>query len=134
MQREIVEWPWSGNNDGGTDRPDADAAGGDAAVGRRRPGGAGRDAGRQLLARQPRHGRRVVRAGAPGLAPRAAPARRPAPACAAIAPPAGNPGNRPRHGRVRRKLLISDSLPNARAPATFDESSPSHGAGVQCGG
>jgi hypothetical protein len=134
VQREIVEWPWSGNNDGGTDRPDADAAGGDAAVGRRRPGGAGRDAGRQLLARQPRHGRRVVRAGAPGLAPRAAPARRPAPACAAIAPPAGNPGNRPRHGRVRRKLLISDSLPNARAPATFDESSPSHGAGVQCGG
>lgn len=114
MQPEIVEWPWS--NNGGTDRPDADAAGcdaADAAVGRwaRR---AGRDAGRQLLARQSRHGRRVVRAvvaaGAPGLAPRAAPARRPAAAGAIV------PGNQPTPSQVcEAKVLVSQRKKEAGA-------------------
>lgn len=125
MQHEIVGWPWS--NDGGTDRPDADAAGGDAAdaaVGRcwarQRPRRAGRDAGRQLVARQPRHGRRVVRAvvaaGAPGLAPRSAPARRPAAAAAG----AIVPGYQPTPSQVcEAKVLVKERSGRARhgAPA-----------------
>lgn len=95
VQPEIVERPWS--NDGGTGRPDAaDAAAGRWA--RRRPGRAGRDAGRQLLARQPRHGRRAAGAGAPGLAPRAAPARSRRPAAGAVVPAAAT---HPRHGHAR---------------------------------
>jgi hypothetical protein len=107
VQREIVGRAWS--DDGATDdrRPHADTAGGghwrdaaDAAAGgraTRRRGRAGRDAGRQLLDRQPRHGRRVVRAAtdegrarAPVLAARAVPASRTA-AIAAAAPTQPNP-------------------------------------------
>lgn len=125
MQSEIVKWPWS--NDGGTDRPDADAAGGDAAdaaVGRwaRRPrrAGPGRDAGRQLLARRPRHGRRVVRAvgaGAPapaGRAPRAAPARRPA-AAGAIVPGENLPRQQTDPSQVcEAKVLVSQRKQRTR--------------------
>jgi hypothetical protein len=69
VQPEIVERTWG--KDDGTDWSHAHDAGchaGDAEAGFRRTergrrgGRAGRDAGRQLLARQPRHGRRAVRA------------------------------------------------------------------------
>ena len=130
VQPEIVEWPWS--DDGGTDRPNADAAGGDAAdaaVGRwaRR---AGRDAGRQLLARQPRHGRRVVRAvvaaGALGLAPRAAPARRPAAGGAIV------PGNQPTPSQVCEAKVFGRSKKEAGAHGTGHTGAKSEAVRLSC--
>ena len=60
VQPEIVERTRCDND--ATDRSHAGDAEARTGRGRRRGGRAGRDAGRQLLARQPRHGRRVVRA------------------------------------------------------------------------
>jgi len=121
VQREIVGRAWS--DDGATD---AAGGGGDAADAEaRRHGRAGRDAGRQFLARQPRHGRRVVRAAeagarAPGLAARAAPAPRP-PAIAAAAPNQPNPsetfGQKKRASRARATGAKRGGAGGARLPA-----------------
>jgi hypothetical protein len=115
VQPEIIERTW-GNDDGtywshahDAGRHTGDAEAGFRRTGRGRRGGrAGRDAGRQLLARRPRHGRRVVRAvegrARGGLAA-------PAPPAAAIVP-----ARTDRPGRTESRERGKGFGQNIRAP------------------